>query len=67
MKSHLSAGERFKKFANAAAAAAVSITRPNYFESGRKGEFTLCCITFVLLSNCCHACRQPLFWYPRKF
>ena len=28
----------FRKFANAAAAMAVSLSRPNYFESGKKGK-----------------------------
>lgn len=31
------AAERLRKFASAAAAAAVSITRPNYFDSGKRG------------------------------
>lgn len=31
--------EKFRKFANAAAAMAVSFSRPNYFESGKKGKF----------------------------
>jgi hypothetical protein len=30
--------EKFRKFANAAAAMAVSLSRPNYFESGKKGK-----------------------------
>lgn len=30
--------EKFRKFANAAAAMAVSFSRPNYFESGKKGK-----------------------------
>lgn len=30
--------EKFRKFANAAAAMAVSFSRPNYFESGKKGN-----------------------------
>lgn len=29
--------DKFRKFANAAAAMAVSLSRPNYFESGKKG------------------------------
>ncbi len=32
------AAERFRQFASAAAAAAVSIARPNYFENGKRGE-----------------------------
>lgn len=31
------AAERLRKFASAAAAAAVSITRPNYFDTGKRG------------------------------
>jgi len=30
--------EKFRKFANAAAAMAVSFSRPNYFESSKKGN-----------------------------
>lgn len=35
----MSAKEQLRRFANAAAAAAVNITRPNYFDTTRKGMF----------------------------
>lgn len=30
--------EKFRKFASAAAAMAVTLSRPDYFESGKKGK-----------------------------
>ena len=33
--------EKFRKFASAAAAMAVTLSRPNYFEGGKKGKYSL--------------------------
>lgn len=46
------ATERLRQFATAAAAAAVSITRPNYFDTGKRGidNSPITCLLMSLLN-----------------